>query len=50
MGLRIMQSRAGMIGGTMAIEPNNGGGIDVTCAVPEKGVGSKSQNHHAAKS
>jgi len=50
MGLRIMQSRASMIGGTMAIEPNSGGGIDVTCAVPEKGVSLKAQNHHAAKS
>jgi two-component system, LuxR family, sensor kinase FixL len=49
MGLRIMQSRASMIGGTMAIEPNDSGGIDVTCAVPEKGVGPKSQNHHAPK-
>jgi two-component system, LuxR family, sensor kinase FixL len=47
MGLRIMQSRAGMIGGTMAIERNRGGGVDVTCAVPEKG--SKPLNHHAAK-
>jgi two-component system CheB/CheR fusion protein len=45
MGLRIMQSRASMIGGTMAIEPNSGGGIDVTCAVPEKGARSKSKSH-----
>ena len=50
MGLRIMQSRASMIGGTMAIEPNDDGGINVTCAVPEKGPGSKSPNHHAPKS
>jgi two-component system CheB/CheR fusion protein len=50
MGLRIMQSRASMIGGTMALEPNDSGGIDVTCAVPENGAGSKSQNHHAPKS
>jgi two-component system sensor kinase FixL len=50
MGLRIMQSRASMIGGTMAIEVNDGGGVDVTCAVPEKGAGTKLQNHHAAKS
>jgi two-component system sensor kinase FixL len=41
MGLRIMQSRASMIGGTMAIEANSKGGVDVTCAVAEKGVGSK---------
>ena len=49
MGLRIMQSRASMIGGTMAIEPNGGGGVDVTCAVPEKRANSKSPNRHAPK-
>ena len=32
MGLRIMQSRAGMIGGTLAIERNAGGGTSVTVA------------------
>ena len=50
MGLRIMQSRAGMIGGNMAIEPNGGGGVDVTCAVPEKGASSKAGNRHVRKS
>ena len=50
MGLRIMQSRASMIGGTMAIESNGGGGVDVTCAVPEKGAGSKAGNRDARKS
>ena len=34
MGLRIMQSRTGMIGGTLAIGNNPGGGATVTIAVP----------------
>jgi two-component system, LuxR family, sensor kinase FixL len=34
MGLRIMQSRAGMIGGTLAIERNAVGGTSVTVAAP----------------
>lgn len=34
MGLRIMQSRAGMVGGALAIERNPGGGVSVICAVP----------------
>jgi two-component system, LuxR family, sensor kinase FixL len=34
MGLRIMQSRAGMIGGTIAIERNAAGGVTVICNVP----------------
>ncbi|HWC61145.1 MAG TPA: PAS domain S-box protein [Verrucomicrobiae bacterium] len=38
MGLRIMQSRASMIGGTMAIEPNRDGGVSVICAIPEDRV------------
>jgi signal transduction histidine kinase len=33
MGLRIMQSRAGMIGGTLAVENNPEGGARITCAV-----------------
>jgi two-component system sensor kinase FixL len=45
MGLRIMQSRASMIGGTLAIEPNPRGGISVTCAVPENRLGPKLSNH-----
>jgi signal transduction histidine kinase len=48
MGLRIMQSRAGMIGGTMAIEPNSAGGVNVTCAMPQNG--SKSKKNNARKS
>jgi two-component system sensor kinase FixL len=50
MGLRIMQSRAGMIGGTIAIEPNSGGGINVTCAMPQNGFISKTKKAHARKS
>ena len=34
MGLRIMQSRAGMIGGTLTIERNAGGGTSVICSAP----------------
>ncbi len=34
MGLRIMQSRMGMIGGTLAIERNAGGGASVICSAP----------------
>ena len=36
MGLRIMQSRAGMMGGTLAIERNSGGGASVMVSVPTK--------------
>jgi PAS domain S-box-containing protein len=34
MGLRIMQSRVGMIGGTLAIERNGAGGASVICSAP----------------
>jgi signal transduction histidine kinase len=34
MGLRIMQSRAGMIGGSLSIEKGPAGGTTVLCAVP----------------
>jgi len=34
MGLRIMQSRAGMIGGTLTIERNAAGGTSVFCSAP----------------
>lgn len=34
MGLRIMQSRAGMIGGTLAVESNAAGGATVTVSLP----------------
>jgi two-component system, LuxR family, sensor kinase FixL len=49
MGLRIMQSRASMIGGTMAIESNAEGGVSVTCAIPEARAVPKSKNYHARK-
>jgi signal transduction histidine kinase len=47
MGLRIMQSRAGMIGGAIAIERNNSGGMNVTCAVPQNGPSQKPPKNHA---
>ncbi len=47
MGLRIMQSRAGMIGGTLAIERNTAGGTSVTVAAPNGAVRQKSNIHHA---
>jgi two-component system sensor kinase FixL len=34
MGLRIMQYRAGMLGGTLSVEPNSSGGTSVVCLVP----------------
>ena len=49
MGLRIMQSRAGMIGGTLAIERNAVGGTSVTVAAPNGTVRHKTNNHHARK-
>lgn len=36
MGLRIMQSRAGMIGGTLVVENNPSGGARVVCSVARK--------------
>ena len=36
MGLRIMQSRSSMVSGTLAIEPNPGGGTIVTGSAPKK--------------
>lgn len=49
MGLRIMQSRASMIGGTIAMERNTSGGINVICAVPHSGPGLEPQRNHARK-
>ena len=43
MGLRIMQSRAGMMDGTLAIERNSAGGATVICSVPNR-PGSKMRN------
>jgi two-component system, LuxR family, sensor kinase FixL len=47
MGLRIMQSRAGMIGGTIAIERKRSGGMSVTCAVPQNSPSQKTPKNHA---
>lgn len=49
MGLRIMQSRAGMIGGTIAVERNPGGGVSIICAVPHKPSMARSQKTNARK-
>jgi signal transduction histidine kinase len=38
MGLRIMQYRAGMLGGTLSVEPNSNGGTSVICSVPAVGI------------
>jgi signal transduction histidine kinase len=38
MGLRIMQYRAGMLGGTLTIEPCSDGGTSVICSVPALGI------------
>ena len=35
MGLRIMQTRIGMVGGILTVEHNPGGGISVVCAAPK---------------
>ena len=45
MGMRIMQSRAGMIGGTLAVERIGTGGVIVTCAVPNRGGNKKVRNN-----
>ena len=49
MGLRIMQSRAGMIGGALAIERNAGGGASVTVTAPNGTARQKTNHHHARK-
>ena len=36
MGLRIMQTRIGMVGGALTIERNPGGGTTVSFAAPKK--------------
>lgn len=47
MGLRIMQSRAGMIGGTLVFEDNPAGGVKVICSA-SPGASTK-QNGNAAR-
>jgi PAS domain S-box-containing protein len=49
MGLQIMQSRAGMIGGTLTIERNAVGGTSVTVAASNGTVRQKSNTYHARK-
>ena len=49
MGLRIMQSRASMIGGTMAIESNAHGGVSVTCSIAKTPAVPKAKNYNARK-
>jgi signal transduction histidine kinase len=48
MGLRIMQSRAGMIGGALAVGRNAAGGVSVTVSVPDKFLPEKT-NHGLKK-
>jgi two-component system sensor kinase FixL len=48
MGLRIMQSRAGMIGGAIAAESKAGGGVEIICTVrPNVGSTLKAPTRHA---
>ena len=49
MGLRIMQSRAGMIGGTLSIERNAAGGTNVTVAAQNGAARQKTHHHHGRK-
>jgi two-component system sensor kinase FixL len=49
MGLRIMQSRAGMIGGTLVLENNPWGGARVVCAVNRKTGVKPERNQRARK-
>jgi len=49
MGLRIMQSRVGMIGGTLSIERNASGGASVTVTAPSATARQKTNPHHAPK-
>jgi two-component system CheB/CheR fusion protein len=40
MGLRIMQARIGMVGGTLRVEQNPAGGVTLFCHAPKKSGGS----------
>jgi signal transduction histidine kinase len=46
MGLRIMQSRAGMIGGTLVLENNTAGGASVTCSIAQRAGSRHNVNPH----
>ena len=45
MGLRIMQSRAGMIGGTLSVEKNAAGGVTVICSAPNPTAKKPTKGH-----
>jgi PAS domain S-box-containing protein len=45
MGLRIMQSRAGMIGGTLAVERGEPTGVTVICSAPDGAVAGKRKGY-----
>jgi two-component system CheB/CheR fusion protein len=49
MGLRIMQSRAGMIGGTLVFGRNASGGASVTVTAPSQTARPKPETQHARK-
>jgi PAS domain S-box-containing protein len=49
MGLQIMQSRVGMIGGTLSIERNGGGGTNVTVSAPNVTARQTTNPHHGRK-
>jgi two-component system sensor kinase FixL len=49
MGLRIMQSRAGMIGGTLVFGRNAAGGASVTVTAPSRTTRQKPVTQHAPK-
>ena len=43
MGLRIMQARIGMVGGSLRVEQNSSGGVSVTSHAPKESSGSNGQ-------
>ena len=49
MGLRIMQSRAGMVGGTLVLDNNPSGGARVSCAVSRESNSRRNKGSHARK-
>jgi PAS domain S-box-containing protein len=48
MGLRIMQTRSGMVGGTLRVEQNSAGGVTVICRAPRT-TEPKMRNSHGRK-
>jgi two-component system CheB/CheR fusion protein len=49
MGLRIMQSRAGMVGGTLVLDNNPSGGARVSCTVSRNSNSQRDKGSHARK-